>query len=207
MTGLSIGALNHTWETLADGTPHCILDEIVVTGTDYSLLSTLGTVSVVTGTVTSMFSAASKRAYEGSNRIVYFANAQTNRHFQGNQYVKVQSLQKLSKNFKKMGLGYELASYGIDGYFAYLEDGSTIGRNVQRSLTISAGKTIGASLGARIVGRAGMAIGGYLGGATSFGLGTIPAATIGEISGTIIGGYLGEQIGGWAGAFYFDNFY
>jgi RHS repeat-associated protein len=32
MSGLSIGALNHKWEVLPDGTPHCILDDVVVTG-------------------------------------------------------------------------------------------------------------------------------------------------------------------------------
>ena len=41
MTGLNIGSLNHRWELLSDGTPHCILDEIVVKGKDKRIHSLL----------------------------------------------------------------------------------------------------------------------------------------------------------------------
>ena len=32
MSGLNIGTLNHKWEILPDGTPHCILDDVVIYG-------------------------------------------------------------------------------------------------------------------------------------------------------------------------------
>lgn len=145
--------------------------------------------------------------YFGSNRHFYFADAKTNNYFRGNQHVNTHSLNIYSEQYKRVGTGLEILSYGIDGYFAYREDGGTIGRNVQRSLTISAGRAIGARSGMALGASLGTSIGAGLGGSVSFGLGTIPAATIGEFSGSIVGGIIGDAIGGWVGAIYYDYFY
>ena len=207
LSGINIGLLNHRWEMLPDGTPHCILDELVVVGRNLSGIHTLGVMASASSNMHNTMSVLTKRAYFGSNRHFYFADAKTNNYFRGNQHVNTHSLNIYSKQYKRVGTGLEILSYGIDGYFAYREDGGTIGRNVQRSLTISAGRAIGASYGARIGGHAGKYIGGYLGGMISFGFGAIPATTIGEISGSIVGGIIGDAVGGWAGALYYDNFY
>lgn len=207
MTGMNIGMYNHTWEKLSDGTYHCILDEIVVVGHKYSSLWAISSTLSISGNIANSLAITSKRGYHGTNGRFYFSNSQTNCYFRGNQYVKVQSLQKYSKSLKKAAMRLSYASYGIDSYVAYTEDGYTFGRNVQKSLTINASRAIGTSFGASLGGVVGATIGGSIGGSVSLGLGTIPVATIGEISGNTIGGFIGDAIGGWIGEIYFDSFY
>ena len=55
MTGFSIGAFNHKWEVLPDGTPHCILDEVCVTGR-YKGVTPLMTVTRFAETINSTLS-------------------------------------------------------------------------------------------------------------------------------------------------------
>jgi hypothetical protein len=204
---MNIGTLNHTWEKLSDGTYHCTLDEIVVVGHRHSSLKTIGSIFSISGNITGVSAIASKRGYRGTNGKFYFSNSQSNNYFRGNQYVKVQSLQKYSKSLKNAAMRLSYVSYGIDSYVAYTEDGYTFGRNVQKSLTINASRAIGTHFGASLGGVVGAAIGGSIGGSVSLGLGTIPVATIGELSGNTIGGFIGDAIGGWIGEIYFDSFY
>jgi len=207
ITGMNIGTLNHTWEKLSDGTYHCTLDEIVVVGHRHSSLKTIGSIFSISGNITGVSAIASKRGYRGTNGKFYFSNSQSNNYFRGNQYVKVQSLQKYSNNLKRGATKLTYASYGIDGYIAYKQDGEVWGRNLQRCLTVSTGRAIGTRIGTSIGGFAGTMIGGLGGCSISYGFGTIPLATAGEITGSIIGGVVGDEIGGWAGGLYFDYFY
>lgn len=71
MTGLNICSLNHKWEILPDGTPHCLMDEIVVIGIDKSRIASLSYIAAMSGAK----SMGSLIAYNRNNKVIFNTQA------------------------------------------------------------------------------------------------------------------------------------
>ena len=119
MTGLSIGTLNHRWEVLPDGTPHCILDEVVVKGKDKRISCLLYIASMQTKT----YSRGFLYAYNNKDQLIFKTDAVSGSWSssytipEGN-YKATQFIDTVEPEFSRHKVGFKVV-LGPDPYDPY----------------------------------------------------------------------------------------
>lgn len=121
MSGLNIGALNHKWEILPDGTPHCILDDVVVTGINKSRIASLSYVAAMSGAK----SIGYLTAYNSNRKIIFETKAvsgssQKYRTLPPGNYDVTQFCDSHDNVFTRKGVGFKVI-IGSDPYDKYLQ--------------------------------------------------------------------------------------